>query len=64
MLQHYQQQVASGLLRYDENQWQVLQQMSALAQAIDGVGNNVLVGATNSAGDSSRLQGLYIYGPV
>ncbi|MBU2178278.1 MAG: AFG1 family ATPase [Gammaproteobacteria bacterium] len=64
MLQHYQQQVASGLLRYDENQWQVLQQLSALAQAIDGVGNNVVVGAINTAGDSSRLQGLYIYGPV
>jgi cell division protein ZapE len=64
MLQLYQQQVASGLLRYDENQWQVLQQLSALAQAIDGVGNNVVVGAINTAGDSSRVQGLYIYGPV
>jgi hypothetical protein len=28
MLQHYQQQVDNGLLRFDEAQWQVLQQLA------------------------------------
>jgi cell division protein ZapE len=50
MLQSYQQQVESGLLRFDEAQWQVLQQLAALASQLDGAG--------------PPPQGLYIYGPV
>ncbi len=61
MLQHYQQQVASGLLRYDENQWQVLQQLAALAQTIDDLDSNLQIKTTHGA---NVLKGLYIYGPV
>lgn len=57
MLQAYQQQVESGLLRFDEAQWQVLQQLAALAGQLDGASGS------NKAGPTTP-QGLYIYGPV
>ncbi|RVU41863.1 cell division protein ZapE [Rheinheimera riviphila] len=61
MLQSYQQQVESGLLRFDEAQWQVLQQLAVLAGQLDG--------KLDGAGESNKTghlppQGLYIYGPV
>lgn len=58
MLQFYQQQVENGLLRFDEAQWQVLQQLATLAAQFD---NQQTAGGTNN---TARPQGLYIYGPV
>lgn len=65
MLQCYQQQVESGLLRFDEAQWQVLQQLAVLAGQLDGKCD----GQLDAAGKSNKAgllppQGLYIYGPV
>lgn len=49
-LTHYQQQVATAALSYDENQYQLLQRLALLAQQL-------------SAGQQP-LRGLYIQGPV
>lgn len=50
MLTQYQQQIESSALRYDEAQYQLIQQLQQLAQQLN-------------AGDTPR-QGVYIYGPV
>lgn len=64
MLQYYQQQVENGLLRFDESQWQVLQQLETLARRIDHHSKHT----TNKTAGQSPPQlpppGLYIYGPV
>ncbi len=57
MLQYYQQQVENGLLRFDEAQWQVLQQLSTLAGQLDAAGER-------NKTDQIPPPGLYIYGPV
>lgn len=49
-LKHYQQQVATAELRYDENQYQLLQRLTALAQQLDHGG--------------PPPRGFYIQGPV
>jgi cell division protein ZapE len=51
----YQQQVATAALSYDENQYQLLQRLSLLAQKLS---------SRHSTGDQSVLRGLYIQGPV
>jgi cell division protein ZapE len=51
----YQQQVATAALSYDENQYQLLQRLSLLAQKLS---------SGHSTGDQSALRGLYIQGPV
>lgn len=61
MLQAYQQQVESGLLRFDEAQWHVLQRLATLAGQLDG--KLVAAGESNKTGHLPP-QGLYIYGPV
>lgn len=58
MLQSYQQQVESGLLQFDEAQWQALQLLAALASQIDQQH------AARQITGHSQPQGLYIYGPV
>ncbi len=61
MLQQYQALVASGELRYDEQQWQVITKLAALSASL----------ATRSVEKNARPNqsptctlGLYIYGPV
>lgn len=62
MLQCYQQQVESGLLRFDEAQWQALQQLAALADQIDS--QQAASSYMPHKPKHNPLQGLYIYGPV
>ncbi|CAM3785642.1 cell division protein ZapE [Rheinheimera salexigens] len=50
MLAQYQQQIETTALRYDEAQYQLIQQLQLLAQQLN-------------AGETPR-QGIYIYGPV
>jgi len=61
MLKSYQQQVESGLLHFDEAQWQVLQQLAMLAGQLDGKLDGT--GKSNKKSHATP-QGLYIYGPV
>ena len=62
MLQYYQQQVDLGLLRFDEAQWQTLQQLALLAAQINAEQCNPT--QTRRTPDFQVQQGLYIYGPV
>jgi len=55
MLASYQQQVDAGLLRFDESQWQALQQLATLAASLS---------AQPSRPPAPKRQGLYLYGPV
>ncbi|MEH8019943.1 MULTISPECIES: cell division protein ZapE [Rheinheimera] len=51
MLTHYQQLIEQGQLHYDEQQYQLLAQLHALAQQLN-------------ADINASINGLYIYGPV
>jgi len=62
MLQQYQALVASGDLRYDEQQWQVLSKLAALSEFL-----TTQASTANShifQVHPAQVQGLYIFGPV
>lgn len=61
ILQAYQQQVETGLLRFDEAQWQVLQQLSALSEQMAAQPDRPSAELQSTA---NTVQGWYIYGPV
>jgi cell division protein ZapE len=62
MLQQYQAFVASGDLRYDEQQWRVLEQLAALSERLTSRPSPLNL--QTSQQPLENIQGLYIFGPV